>query len=82
MKTTLDIADPLLEQARKVAARDGETLRSLVEQGLRKVLAERTTSSKPFKLRQVTVKGKGLRPEVAHLSMHDIILMSYEDRGT
>lgn len=81
MKTTLEIADPLLDQARKIAARDGETLRSLVEQGLRKVVAERNAKAKPFKLRQVTVGGSGLQPEVAHLSMHEIILMSYGDRG-
>lgn len=81
MKTTLDISDPLLEQVRKIAARDGETLRSLVEQGLRKVVAERCARSKPFKLRDASFKGKGLRPEVAHLPMHEIILMSYGDRG-
>jgi hypothetical protein len=73
MKTTLDIADPLLDQVRKIAARDGETLRSLVEQGLRKVVAERSAKGKPFKLRDGSFKGNGLRPEV--------ILMSYEDRG-
>ena len=33
MKTTIDIPDPLLDRARKIAARDGETLRSPVEQG-------------------------------------------------
>ena len=81
MKTTLEIADPLLDQARRIAARDGETLRSLVEQGLRKVVAERSAKGKPFKLRDGSFKGNGLRPEVAHLSMHEIILMSYEDRG-
>ena len=41
MKTTLDISDPLLDQIRKIATRDGDTLRSLVDQGLRKVVAER-----------------------------------------
>ena len=81
MKTTIDISDPLLEHARKIAARDGETLRSLVEQGLRAVIAQRHTKDKPFKLRDMSVKGDGLRPEVAHLSMHELILMSYGDRG-
>ena len=81
MKTTLDIPDPLLDQVRKIAARDGETLRSLVEQGLRKVVAERSAKAKAFKLRQVVVGGNGLQPQVAHLSMHEIILMSYGDRG-
>lgn len=81
MKTTLDISNPLLEQVRRIAARDGETLRSLVEQGLRKVVAERSAKPKAFKLRDASFKGNGLRPEVAHLSMHEIILMSYGDRG-
>ena len=81
MKTTIEIPDPLLDQARKIAARDGETLRSLVEQGLRTVVAQRTAKDKPFRLRDASVKGDGLRPDVAHLSMHEIILMSYGDRG-
>ena len=81
MKTTIEIADPLLAQARKIAARDGETLRSLVEQGLRTVIAQRNAKDKPFKLRDASVKGDGLRDEVAHLSMHEILLMSYGDRG-
>ena len=81
VKTTIEIADPLLEQVRKVAARDGETLRALVEQGLRAVLVERNAKNKPFKLRDASVKGDGLHPDIAHLSMHDIVLMSYGDRG-
>lgn len=82
MKTTIDIADPLLERARKIAARDGDTLRTLVEAGLaRELEARQSKGGKPFKLRQITVGGKGLQPEVAHLSMHDIVLKSYGDRG-
>jgi hypothetical protein len=37
MKTTLDIPDPLLREARTVAARERTTLRALVEQGLRRL---------------------------------------------
>lgn len=55
--------------------------RSRNESGLTKELASRTQKNKPFKLRRVTVDGAGLRSEVAHLSMHEIILMSNEDRG-
>ncbi len=81
MKTTVEIADPLFARARRVAARDGETLPTLIESGLTRELAARATTIKPFKLREVTVAGSGLQPEVAHLSMSEIIQMSYGDRG-
>jgi hypothetical protein len=34
MKTTVEISDSLLREARKLARREGTTLRALVEQGL------------------------------------------------
>jgi len=63
MKTTLDISDPLLRDARKLAAREGTTLRALVEQGLRRIVAEKKRRP-AFRLRQVTFRGNGLRPEL------------------
>ena len=53
MKTTVDIADPILNEARKLAAREGTTLRALVEQGLRRVISEKKRKQ-PFRLRLVT----------------------------
>ena len=41
MKTTIDVADSLLEEARQIAARDHTTLRELVQEGLRKVIDDR-----------------------------------------
>jgi hypothetical protein len=38
VKTTVDIADPLFERARRAAHDRGTTLRALVEEGLRRVL--------------------------------------------
>jgi methylthioribose-1-phosphate isomerase len=38
LKTTIEISDALLEEARRVAARDRTTVRSLIEEGLRIVL--------------------------------------------
>ena len=40
MKTTIEISDPLLREARKLAEREGVTLRALVERGLRRVVTE------------------------------------------
>lgn len=39
MKTTLDIQDSLLLRAKRLSKRTGRPLRSLVEEGLRQVLA-------------------------------------------
>lgn len=77
MKTTVDIADPVLREARKVADREGTTLRSLIEEGLRRVLAERKQKSR-FRLRLVTAGGRGLRPELQHASWDEIRDLSYE----
>jgi hypothetical protein len=63
MKTTLDISDPLLREAQKMAARKGTTLRSLVEQGLRQVIAD-GKRRRAFRLRNASFKGRGLRPEL------------------
>jgi hypothetical protein len=40
MKTTIRLADDLLRRARKKAAEEGRSLTSLVEEGLKTVLAE------------------------------------------
>ena len=80
MKTTLDIADPLLREARKIAAQERTTLRALVEQGLRRVVAEKK-GARPFKLRNTAFKGRGLRPELRDASWETLREMTYEGRG-
>lgn len=81
MKTTLEIADPLLRDARKVAAREGTTLRALVEQGLRQVVAEKKRKA-PFRLRTASFKGRGLREELAGGGWERLRDLAYEGRGT
>jgi len=80
MKTTVDISDSLLAEARRVAARDGVTLRALIERGLYQVVRERTAGS-PFKLRRASFRGKGLQPEFAEGSWERIRDAAYRDRG-
>ena len=80
MKTTLDISDPLLREARRLAAREGTTLRELVEQGLRQVVAENKRVV-PFRLRKASFAGRGLRPEVAGAGWEKLRDLAYEGRG-
>jgi len=81
MKTTIDIADPLLDEARKLAAREGTTLRALVERGLRHVLSGGKRTRRPFKLRDASVKGGGwLRPEFRDAGWDKLRDLIYEDR--
>lgn len=66
MKTTVEISEALLAAAKKEAEREGTTLRALLEDGLRRVLADRTKArSKPFRLPDASVGGKGLQPGVS-----------------
>jgi hypothetical protein len=80
MKTTIEISDPLLMQAKQVAALQGVTLRSLIEQGLRRVVAEKQ-QAQGFRLRRVTFKGEGLQPEMRGASWDRLREMAYEDHG-
>lgn len=42
MKTTVEIADPLFAEAKAEARRRGTTVRALIEDGLRRVIADPT----------------------------------------
>jgi hypothetical protein len=80
MKTTLDISDPLLREARKLAARERTTLRALVERGLRHVVTEKKRGP-AFRLRKASFKGRGLRPELADAGWDRLRDLAYEGRG-
>jgi Arc/MetJ family transcription regulator len=80
MKTTIDIADILLDQAKRIAAANGITLRELVEEALRRVIEERERRG-PFHLRDATFAGDGLQPGVADGSWERIRELAYEGRG-
>jgi hypothetical protein len=81
MKTTVEISDTLLREARDVAARQGMTLRAIIEQGLRRVIDE-ARRPKPFKLRKVGFGGTGLQPEFKDASWEQLRDTIYRGRGT
>jgi succinylarginine dihydrolase len=81
MKTTIEIADALFADAKRQAARRGVTMRTLVEQGLRQVLAEGRSAPKAFTLRRATFKGRGLQAGIEGASWERLRAMAYERRG-
>lgn len=61
MKTTIELADSLAREAKRVAREDGVTLRQLIEAGLRAELERRSRPGEPLPFRFRTVSGQGLR---------------------
>lgn len=81
-KTTIDIPANLLSEAKEVAARDGTTLRALVESGLRTVIDRRQRGREArFRLRDASVGGNGLQPEFRGADWDRIRDAAYDDRG-
>jgi len=79
MKTTLEISDHLLARAKALAQKRKTTLRSLTEEGLRRVLEAEEASTKA-QLEPVTFSGRGLRPEFSDASWKEIRDAAYGDR--
>ena len=66
MKTTVEISDALLDEAKRVAAVESTTLRELIEEGLRRSIDERKRKKrKGFRLRRASYRGRGLQPGVS-----------------
>lgn len=81
MKTTIEISDSLLDETRRLARREGTTVRALVEQGLRQLIAQRSSSGSAFRLRDASVDGDGLRQELEAVSWERLRELAYEGRG-
>ena len=77
MKTTIEIADSILEAAKAIAAREGTTVRALVEGGLRHMVAERRAHYGAFKLRDEAFGGEGIAPELRAASWERIRDLAY-----
>ena len=80
MKTTIELSDELAKTAKAHAARENITLRALIERGLHMVLRADGEAA-PFKLRDASVGGRGLRPEFRDADWTRIREVIYEGRG-
>ncbi len=79
MKTTVEISDALLAEAKRVAMRERTTIRTLIEQGLRQAIAQRKQHGQ-FRLRKASFKGRGLGA-AARGGWAQVRNLAYEGRG-
>jgi predicted transcriptional regulator len=78
MKTTVELPDELMREAQELARAEGTTMKSVLEEGLRAVIA-RHRRTQAFTLRDASVGGRGLRPDVAEAGWAKIRELSYGD---
>lgn len=64
MRTTINLDDQLLKQAKAQAAASGVTLGRLIENALRESLVRRETLEKRGRVRLITMQGTGTRPGI------------------
>ena len=80
MKTTVEIPDALLIEAKQLAASQHTTVRALIDQGLQRVLVERKGRA-VHRLRQARFAGEGLQPDVREGAWERLRELAYEGRG-
>jgi len=80
MKTTVKIAEDLFARTLEVAQREGTTLRALIEEGLRIVLAQREQKSS-YRWPDLSVGGEGLASGVEEGSWEPVRDQIYAGRG-
>lgn len=81
MKTTVEISDPLLAEVKALASDRGQTLREIIEAGLRQWLASQKRDRRKFRLRHASVDGRGLRSGLSYDDWGKILDISYGDES-
>ncbi len=78
MKTTVEIADSVFEEAKRLARSRRIPLRQLIEEGLRTVIEKDRHPQKEFRLRDGSFDGTGTAEDLAWPQIRE---RAYEVRG-
>ena len=83
MKTTVNIADALFEELRELAEKEGVTMKSLIQDGIRQVIAEHKKVAKQprYKMRDVSFGGEGVQEGIDLANWPQIRALIYEGHG-
>lgn len=80
MKTTIQLSDAVLSQVRTLARREKTTVRSLVEEALRRLLKDRRGGG-VYEFAETSVGGQGLQPGTREGDWVAIRERIYEGQG-
>jgi hypothetical protein len=80
MRTSIDIPDPLLRRARKLARERGTSLRALLLDGLQRTVAGSATS-KAHRMKDLSFGKGGLDEGLSWSDTERIDAIAYGDRG-
>ncbi len=79
VKTTIELPDELLLEVQQLARQQQRTMKALVEEGLRNVIA-RYRQEEAFRLTDASVGGLGLRPELRAANWDELRAAAYGGR--
>jgi predicted transcriptional regulator len=83
MKTTIELNDNLLKEAKQLAVLKNRTFKDITESALRDYLKEhKKKASQRFRLKRASYRGKGLQNGLEEGNWSAIRERAYEGRGT
>jgi hypothetical protein len=80
MRTTVDINDALLKRIKVLLAKRQTSMRSLIEEGLQRILDDDRSEGK-FELEDQSIDGDGLAPGISSLAWDEIRPLIYNDKS-
>jgi hypothetical protein len=80
MKTTVELSDGLLRQAKRVALKERTTVKALIERGLRIVISNQN-ANRAFTLRKASFRGDGLMQGRSLSDWSSVRDAIYSERG-
>jgi hypothetical protein len=81
MKTTLNLPDPIMAQARQFADQQGLTLKEVFIRALQALMVQEKAAEKPYVMVDARVHGQGLNPEYANADWPTLRALIYEGHG-
>lgn len=81
MKTTIDLSDNLVREAKNMARSRGTTFREIVESAMRAYLQSRNKEKRRYAFKSHTFKGEGVQEGISEGDWNNIRSRVYEGRG-